>query len=87
MQIEYSKKFVKKYKKCPNKIKTALKNRLKIFIKNQHDPTLNNHDLSGKYKNYKSINITSDWRAIYQEYNNGKIAYFIILGTHSELYT
>ncbi len=86
MQIEYSRKFIKKYKKCPDKIKNAFKNKLKLFIENPHHPILNNHNLSGKYKNYKSINITADWRAIYQKYNNNQTVYFIILGTHSELY-
>ena len=87
MQIEYSKKFIKEFKKCPPKIKKTFKNRLNIFINNQNDPILNNHCLSGKLKNYKSININGDWRAIFEEINKGKIIYFIIIGTHSQLYS
>ncbi len=51
MQIEYSKKFIKEFKKCSSKIKTAFKNKLKTFIKDQFNPTLNNHSLTGKLKN------------------------------------
>jgi len=87
MQIEYSKKFIKEFKKCPIKIKVAFKTRLKIFINNQYSPILNNHPLIGELKNYWSINITGDWRAIFEEINNGQIIYFIAIGTHSQLHS
>ena len=35
MQIAYSKKFIKDFKKCPKNIKTNFKKRLEIFINNQ----------------------------------------------------
>ena len=87
MQIEYSKKFVKEFRKCPSKIKTAFKNKLKIFVKNQFDPVLNNHSLSGKLKKYKSININGNWRAIFQEIKEKDVMYFVAIGTHSKLYS
>lgn len=86
MQIEYSKKFIKEFKKCPAGIKTNFKKRLKIFVNNQSHPILNNHPLAGKLKNYRSINITGDWRAIYEEIDGCQIAYFVAIGTHSQLY-
>lgn len=87
MQIEYSKKFVKEFKKCPVKIKNSLKTKLDVFIKDQYHPTLNNHPLNGKLKNYRSINITGDWRAIFEIIDNGRIIYFVAIGTHSKLYS
>ena len=87
MQIEYSKKFIKEFKKCPSKIKTAFKNKLKIFIKNQFNPILNNHSLTGKLKKYKSINVNGYWRAIFQEIKDGDMIYFVAIGTHSQLYS
>ena len=87
MQIEYSQKFVKEFKKCPQNIKESFKFRLKIFIKDKHSPVLNNHRLSGKIKNFRSINIGGDWRAIFEEMERGQIIYFVAIGTHSRLYS
>lgn len=87
MQIEYSKKFIKEFKKCSPKVKIAFKNKLKIFINNPHNPILNNHKLSGKLKKYRSININANWRAIFQEIIKEKSIYFVAIGTHSKLYS
>lgn len=86
MQIEYSKNFIKEFKKCPDSIKKAFKQRLQIFLVDPHQQILNNHNLTGKLKNYRSINISGDWRAIFQLIDTGKIVYFIAIGTHSKLY-
>ncbi len=86
MQIEYSKKFIKEFKKCPSHIKTNFKTRLNVFIDNQHHPILNNHSLMGELRGYRSINVTGDWRAIFREIDGEKIIYFVAIGTHSQLY-
>jgi len=87
VRIEYSKKFIKEFKKCPAGIKTNFKKRLAIFINDQDNPILNNHPLIGELKNYRSINITGDWRAIFEEIAGGQIIYFSAIGTHSQLYS
>jgi addiction module RelE/StbE family toxin len=87
MQIEYSKNFIKEFKKCPPKIKIAFKKKLKIFINDQYSPALNNHSLSGKLKKYRSININGDWRAVFQKIIKEDIIYFVAVGTHSRLYS
>ena len=87
MQIEYSKKFLKKFKKCPVNIQTAFKKRLQIFINDEHNQILNNHNLLGTIKDFRSINITGDWRAIFEPIDSGKIAHFVNIGTHSQLYS
>ena len=84
MQIRFDRKFVKMYAKAPPKIKIAFKNRQTIFLKDPYQPLLNNHQLSGKYKNCRSINITGDWRAIFKEKDG--IIYFRLLGMRSQLY-
>ena len=87
MQIEYSKKFIKEFKKRPINVKANFKSRLDIFINDQYNSILNNHPLSGEPKNYRSININGDWRAIFEEIDGGKIIYFVAIGTHSQLYS
>lgn len=88
MTIKYSPAFFKKLKKADIRIKKSVKKRIVLFSKNPHDSQLNNHSLKRKYKGYRSINITADWRALYTEKQEGKdaVAYFSLLGTHRELY-
>lgn len=87
MQIEYSKKFINEFRKCPINVKTNFKTRLDIFINDQHNSILNNHPLIGELRNYRSININGDWRAIFEEVDGGQVIYFVAIGTHSQLYS
>ena len=86
MQIDYSPRFIKDLKKAPRKIQIAFRDRLKLFVEDKFHPLLNNHPLKGKYKGYRSINVTGDWRAVFRELNSGKLVYFDVLGTHGQLY-
>ena len=85
-RVEFSKKFEKDLRRAPLKIKITFRSRLEIFLTDKYNPILNNHALTGKYEKYNSINISGDWRAIYQEFDGGEVIYFNILGTHSKLY-
>lgn len=86
MQVRFSHKFKKDYQKADNKIKSSFENRLKLFLHNPFNSQLNNHALTGKLKDYKSINITGDWRAIYLIDKENKEIIFEAIGTHSQLY-
>lgn len=86
MQIEYSRRFIKELKRAPRKVQLVFRDRLCLFIENKFDPVLNNHMLTGKLKGCGSINVTGDWRAIYEELDSGCVIFFIVLGTHSQLY-
>lgn len=85
VKVKFTKRFSKQYDKTPPKIKKAFQERLVIFIHDKFDPRLHNHVLTGKYKSYRSINITGDWRAIFIEDTENTIC-FEMLGTHSQLY-
>lgn len=85
-KVDYSNRFLKDLKKAPKKIKVAFRERLEIFLSSKFNPVLNNHALTGEYKNYRSINVTGDWRAIFREFDGGKEIYFDTIGTHSQLY-
>jgi len=84
MRVKYNKKFIKMFAKAPQKIKTAFGKRLELLMQNPYHPRLEHHTLSGKYAGFKSINITGDWRALFQEKNNR--LEFLLIGTHSQLY-
>lgn len=86
MKVLATKKFQKKVAKLPIKIQSSLKTRLEIFIKEKFDVRLNNHRLHGSLLKYRSINITADYRLIYEELND-TTALLIDINTHSELYS
>ena len=84
MNISYSKNFIKQSKKLSPAIKEKLINRIYIFIENPLDVTLRNHALKGKFKEYRSIDITGDFRALYIQ--NGNEVIFDYVGSHSQIY-
>ncbi|OGD92148.1 hypothetical protein A3D07_01300 [Candidatus Curtissbacteria bacterium RIFCSPHIGHO2_02_FULL_42_15] len=87
-RIDYSRKFLKQLKKSPLEIKIAFRKRLGLFIQNPHHPLFNNHSLKGQYSGDRSINLTGDWRAIFSQHeeDDGIVAIFEVIGTHSQLY-
>jgi len=84
MDISYSRNFIKKSKKLSPELRKRLHERILIFSDNQLNPILRNHALKGKYKNYRSIDITGDVRALYLQKDDEAI--FDNIGTHSQLY-
>lgn len=84
MTISYSKNFIKQSKKLNQEIRKKLLERISLFSENPLHPLLRNHPLKGKYKNYRSIDITGDVRALYLQKENEAV--FDAVGTHSQLY-
>jgi addiction module RelE/StbE family toxin len=90
MKAQLSPRLLKKVKTVDVRIRRRFYLRIAIFEKNHLGPILNNHALKSEYSGYRSINITADYRAVYEEVDAGddkKIAYFIALGTHEELFS
>lgn len=86
MKIEYSRRFIKELGRAPRKIQVAFRDRPVLFLENKFNPVLNNHSLGGKIKDYRSININGDWRVVYEELEDGSVIFFVMIGTHSQLY-
>ena len=89
MKIKFSKEFIKQYRKADVRIRNSVDKKTSIFSNNPADLSLKNHALREKYQGHRSIDITSDWRAIYREVkvvDDEPFAYFTALGTHSQLY-
>lgn len=59
--------------------------RLRLFRADPYHELLDNHPLKGKLKNYRSIDITGNIRAIYKEDDPWMVT-FADIGTHSQLY-
>ena len=89
MNIKYSATFKKQYKKAPKKIQEKVKERISLLVQDSTNQLLNNHVLTGKFRGYRSINITGDWRAVYSirlDLKSKQEYYFELVGTHSQLY-
>jgi len=84
MQIRYHKKFKKSLNKQSKKIQKTFFDKLEIFTEDQFNYSLNNHALTGKFKGWRSINITGDIRVHYEE--KGIVIILMNIGSHSELY-
>lgn len=84
MKISYSKNFIKQAKKLPHHVRESLIERIDRFCQNPLDPFIQNHKLKGAYREYGSINVTGDYRALY--YMRGDEVIFDFVGTHAQLY-
>jgi len=87
--IRFSRKFVKKYDRLPQKVQQAVDSRINLFEQSPSHPLLRNHALVGRLNDYRSINITGDYRAVFKTITRSKTEttfLFILIGTHSELY-
>jgi addiction module RelE/StbE family toxin len=85
MRVSFHKNFDRSYKKCSVKVQNQFKKRLKLFLENPYHVLLENHVLHGEWRNFRSINIAGDWRALYY-YIDDDIVEFFIIDTHSNLY-
>ena len=84
MNFVTNKHFDKSVAKLPKAVKLTLRQKLEIFVNDPFDDRLRNHGLKGSLRNYRSVNITGDYRLIYEEYDENTIR-LIDIGTHSQI--
>ena len=85
MRVIYHKHFQKQYRNLPDKLQEKFDHCLLLFVQDPFERELNNHALHGKYAGCRSIDIAGDLRAIYEI--SGDSVNFLLIGTHSELYS
>lgn len=85
MIILRNNRFKKKVRILPQPIKKALASRLRLFVASPFQDLLNNHALVGPRSGERSINITGDWRLIFEEAGPDTIR-LIDIDTHHNLY-
>ncbi|MCX6755339.1 MAG: type II toxin-antitoxin system mRNA interferase toxin, RelE/StbE family [Candidatus Nomurabacteria bacterium] len=81
----FSKNFKKSFKKKDKIIQEKVKIRIRLFREDPNNLILNNHKLSGEYEGCSSINITGDYRVVF-EFLDKNTVNLVDIGTHSELY-
>ncbi|MEK7169693.1 MAG: type II toxin-antitoxin system mRNA interferase toxin, RelE/StbE family [Patescibacteria group bacterium] len=85
MFVDLHRKFVKKFKKLQPKLKERFLDRKNLFLINPSHPLLDNHALQGDRLGQWSINVTGNWRALY-EFQNAETIIFVDIDTHPNLY-
>ncbi len=85
MNVTFHKRFEKMAAKLSLKVKQKMVERVSLFVHAPLDPQLRVHALQTPYKGSFSIDITGDYRAIYQLIDD-ETALFTHIGTHSQLY-
>ena len=82
MEIVYSSKFARQYKKLPLVVKELVEKLEPTFRKNPFDPTLETHKLKGRLEGFLSFSIGFKYRIIFELSTDKKIAYFHAVGGH-----
>lgn len=84
--IKLHKNFVKQAASLKPAQKKRLQAAMKLFQQQPMHPDLYNHPLAGEWKGYRSIAFGGDWRAHFEFTDNDTVAWFVAVGTHSQLY-
>lgn len=84
MEIIYSPKFAREYKKLPTNIKDIAEKQETIFRENPFDSRLKTHKLciKGKLNEFSSFSIGYKYRIIFEFIEDKQTAYFHSVGTH-----
>lgn len=82
MQIEYSPKFVRQFKKLSNKVKESTLLCEELFRNNPFDPKLKTHKLNGAMREYWAFSIPFSHRIGFT-FIDGDLVRFHAVGTHN----
>ena len=81
MEIRYSTKFRRQYKKLAKEIKTRAEKREMIFRKNPFDPRLKAHNPHGSQEGFMSFSVDYSYRIIFEFADAGTVIFYEI-GAH-----
>ncbi len=81
MQISYSPRFARHYRKLPLSEKLEIEEREEIFRHNPFDPRLKTHKLHGGYRGYWSFSVSRSKRIMFELVGQNKVI-FINIGDH-----
>jgi addiction module RelE/StbE family toxin len=86
MEIHFSPRFSKQYRKLTMARQTAVDEAVGRFQNDPFQSSLRNHPLKGKLAGMRSIKAGYDLRLIYEEKGGHVLVHFLAVGTHDEVY-
>lgn len=81
MDIVYSPRFIKLYKRLPGRIRELAVCKEKIFVKNTFDARLKTHGLQGELIGRWSFSVNYQYRIVFV-FETKDIVNFLSIGTH-----
>jgi len=81
MEIFYSPRFAREYKKLPVPVQRQAEKKEVVFRKNPFDRQLKTHKLSGPLDGFYSFSINFSYRIIF-DFKNEKVVRFYNVGKH-----
>jgi len=85
MKINFSKLFIKQYKRCNAKTQEKIDTHIELFVHHPGARKLRRHALAGEWSGYHSISAGGNLRVHFRVIDNETIL-FVAVGTHSQLY-
>ena len=82
MEIIYSAKFAREYKKLPLKVKLIAEKRESLFRNDPYDIRLKTHKLQGGLSGFYSFSIGSKYRIIFEFGKDKNTIFFHSAGSH-----
>lgn len=82
MEIIYSSKFAREYKKLPDNIKDIAEEQEILFRNNPFDPKLKTHKLKGKLDGFLAFSVGYKYRIIFEFAKEKNRVYFHSVGGH-----
>ncbi|MBU6431018.1 MAG: type II toxin-antitoxin system mRNA interferase toxin, RelE/StbE family [Patescibacteria group bacterium] len=82
MEIIYSSKFSREYKKLPDPIKNKAEEKEIVFRQNPFDNRLRTHKLNGKFEDFWSFSVDYKYRIIFEISKGGKSFIFHSISDH-----
>ena len=81
MNIFYTPKFIKLYKKLDIHLKEEVKEKIELFKQDVFHPFLKTHKLNGRLKNRYSFSINYRYRIVFKYISKNEIV-FLVIGDH-----
>ncbi|MES2706716.1 MAG: type II toxin-antitoxin system RelE/ParE family toxin [Verrucomicrobiota bacterium] len=86
MEIVFTPRFAKQYRKLTAEQQTAADEAIRKFQQDPFQVSLRNHPLKGKLESLRAIKAGYDLRLIYEEYGGHVVIHFVAVGSHDEVY-
>ena len=85
MIADYSRQFMKQFRKLDAKTQAKVKKTIALFMKSPFAPKLRNHALTGNYEGHRSLSAGGDLRLHFYHLSETEVI-FTAVGSHSQLY-
>ncbi|MFH2085866.1 MAG: type II toxin-antitoxin system mRNA interferase toxin, RelE/StbE family [bacterium] len=81
MEIIYTPRFVKLYRRLPEKVRVLAEKKERIFRNDLYDKSLKTHKLSGTLEGEWAFSINHSYRIIFEMLGDDRVL-FTLVGTH-----